>query len=215
MHRWQNDEAFIISPDKAIHWIIFILVVAHLLANARQIKAHRWVWYHHLEAQFGYFDRKRLDLLGCLFLAIVNWQRVLDLECKVDEELICQACFHYLAPVWLICFPEHTLYWSIKLGQTANLVKNLLCRCEMLLDCNHEGWENALVEKDHAFKIELWAKQVKKYVLAVTFVHFRALVRQLVKHGKRLRCVRHARHHLSHAWLKLNHFILELLIFSF
>mgnify|MGYP001626726842 CR=1 FL=1 len=56
-----------------------------------------------------------------------------------------------------------------------------------------------MVEKDHAFKIELWAKQVKKYVLAVTFVHFRALVRQLVKHGKRLRCVRHARHHLSHA----------------
>ncbi len=135
--------------------------------------------------------------------------------CKVDEELICQACFHYLAPVWLVCFPEHTFHWPIKLWQTANLVENLLCRCEMLLNCHHEGWENALVEKDHTLKIELRAEQVKEHVLAVTFVHFRALVWQLVKHGERLRCVRHARNHLSHAGLKLNHLILELLIFSF
>lgn len=41
----------------------------------------------------------------------------------------------------------------------------------MLLNGDHEGWENILVEEHNAFEVQLWTKQVEEHILAVTLVH--------------------------------------------
>jgi len=55
--------------------------------------------------------------------------------------------------------------------QTADLVENLLCWGEMLLNGDHERRENILVEEHNAFEVELWTEQVEEHVLTVTLVH--------------------------------------------
>ncbi len=51
--------------------------------------------------------------------------------------------------------------------------------------------------------------------MAVALVQFRALVGELVEHWERLRGVRHAWDHLTHARLELYDFILQLFVVCF
>lgn len=153
VHGWQHDEAFVVGSNKSVHWVIFVLIVAHLLAYASKIKAHGWVRNYHLEAEFRNFDSKLLDLRRAILITVIDRQRVLDLEGQTLKELVCQTGFHYLAPVWLVRFTQHALHWTIELRQTADLVQDLFCGCEMLLNGSHEGWENILVEEDDAFQV--------------------------------------------------------------
>lgn len=55
-----------------------------------------------------------------------------------------------------------------------------------------------MIEVDDAFKIEFRAEQVEKYVLTVALVHLATLIGQFVKHWEGLRCIGHARDHLTH-----------------
>ena len=85
----------------------------------------------------------------------------------------------------------------------------------MLLYGLHDGLEGFLIEEHNSLKVELRAQQVEKDVLAVTFVQFRTLAGELIEHGEGLGCVRRARHHLPHARLELNDFILQLFVVCF
>ena len=56
----------------------------------------------------------------------------------------------------------------------------------MLLNRHDYSMEDILIEKDDAFKVELGAKQVEEYILAVALVELRAHRGQLIEHWERL-----------------------------
>ena len=78
----------------------------------------------------------------------------------------------------------------------------------MLLHCLHQRLEQVLIEEYYSIKVKLGAEEIEEDVLTVTFVHLGRHVGELVEHGERLRCVGHARYHLSHTLLQLHYFIL-------
>ena len=100
--------------------------------------------------------------------------------------MVCYTGLHYLAPVRLVRLPQHTLNWSVELGQAAHAQQNLVCWRKMFLDSFHNRREHILVEENDAFKVELRAEQVKEHVLAVAFVELTASVSQFVEHGEGL-----------------------------
>ena len=116
VHRGQNDEALLISLYKAIHRLILILIVSHLLSNALQVKADGWIANHHLEAKLTDFLQEVFDHVCAIVITIVYRQCLLNLPRKLCEKVLIQASFHDLPPVRLICFAKDALDWTIEHG---------------------------------------------------------------------------------------------------
>ena len=153
MHRGQNDKAFFVLFDEAIHWVVFVLIKADFLSNTIQVHAHWWIANHHLEAYFSHSCNKLFNLFIDCGISILNAECVLDILCYFRDELISDAAFHNAPPVALISFPQDTNNWTIKLTRASDRLEDLFSWLKMFLNCKHNGWEQVLVEEDNTFNV--------------------------------------------------------------
>jgi len=170
VHRWQDDEALFVLLGEAIQRLVLILVEAHFLACARQVKAEGWVTDHHLEGYLSYFEHELADLRSRRMVSVLNSQRVLDHLCHAACEMFRDAHVQDAAPVALVCLAKHACHMVIQKWSACYCFNHLLSGCKVAHYGRHNRLEEVLEEEDDTFDVQLGTKQVEKDILAVALV---------------------------------------------
>ena len=115
-------------------------------------------------------------------------------------------------PVALIGLFQYCSHWPLNPFHHHSFAEKLVKGSEVFFDQLHQLWEAIFKKVDYTVHVQLRAEQIEEGVLAVALIELSYLILEFQQHWEAGAGVRHARHHLSNAALKLQNLLRKFLV---